>query len=74
MGSITAIYDALEPQVKKANVAVQDALEAAQADPSNPTLLAKYQAVLNEYSIVQSLSATAIKKVADLDSLILSKF
>ncbi|WP_213990336.1 type III secretion system needle filament subunit SctF [Sodalis sp. dw_96] len=74
MGSITQIYDALEPRVRDANIAVQDALAVATGDPSNPTALAQYQAVLNEYSIVQSLSATAIKKIADLDSLILSKF
>ncbi|WP_413735575.1 type III secretion system needle filament subunit SctF [Sodalis sp. RH21] len=74
MGSITAIYDKLVPSVEKANIATQDALEKASSDPSNPMYLAEYQAKLNEYNIVQSLSSTAIKKIADLDSLILSKF
>ncbi|TKI02798.1 type III secretion system needle filament subunit SctF [Martelella alba] len=74
MGSITAIYDKLAQSVNDANIATQDALEQASNDPSNPMYLAQYQAKLNEYSVVQSLSATAIKKLADLDSLILSKF
>ncbi|WP_413725720.1 type III secretion system needle filament subunit SctF [Sodalis sp. RH16] len=74
MGSITAIYDALEPSTIAANISQQEALEKAKSDPSNPFYLAEYQAKLNEYSVVQSLSATAIKKIADLDSLILSKF
>ncbi len=74
MGSITAIYEKLTPAVNAANIATQDALELAKDDPSNPMYLAEYQAKLNEYSVVQSLSATAIKKIADLDSLILSKF
>ncbi len=74
MGSITAIYDALEPSTIAANISQQDALAQVKDNPSNPFFLAEYQAKLNEYSVVQSLSATAIKKIADLDSLIMSKF
>jgi type III secretion apparatus needle protein len=74
MGSITAIYDSLEPSTTAANTSQQEAFDKVKGDPSNPFYLAEYQAKLNEYSIVQSLSATAIKKIADLDSLILSKF
>ncbi|QWA10497.1 type III secretion system needle filament subunit SctF [Sodalis ligni] len=74
MGSITAIYEGLAPKVDAANKAVQAAYDKAIEDASSPMSLAEYQATLNEYTVVQSLSATAIKKVADLDSLILSKF
>ena len=73
MGSITSIHEQMKPAMEQTNISLQEAIAQVKDDPSNPMYLAELQAATNEASVVQSVSATVIKKFADTCSLILSK-
>jgi type III secretion protein F len=60
--------------VSKANSALVSALNALNGDPSNPTLLAKYQAELSQYTLYRNAQSSAIKAMKDTDSAIISNF
>lgn len=53
--------------------ALDDAEKALVKDPSNPSVLAAYQAKLQEYTTLRNTQATVVKKYADTDAAILQK-
>lgn len=56
------------------NASLQQALEDLAKDPSNPSLLAKYQALLSEYTLYRNAQTNVVKAYKDLDSSIIQNY
>lgn len=53
---------------------LQSALEKLEADPSNPSVLANYQAKLQEYTLFRSAQSSTIKAYSSICKDIIQKF
>lgn len=51
-----------------------DAEKALEADPSNPAVLARYQARLQEYTLFRNAQTTTIKVYKDIGAAIIQNF
>lgn len=54
--------------------ALSDAETALEKDPSNPAILAKYQARLQEYTLFRNAQSTTIKVYKDIGAAIIQNF
>lgn len=51
----------------KLNEALEKALKELQSDPSNPALLASYQAALGSYTVFRNVQTNTVKAFKDID-------
>ncbi|WP_130833521.1 type III secretion system needle complex protein [[Erwinia] mediterraneensis] len=56
------------------NDKMRKALDLMQNDPSNPTLLANYQAALSAYTLYRNAQSNTVKVYKDVDAAIISNF
>jgi len=67
------ISNAFESHATQLYSDLQTAESSLEANPSDPAVLAKYQAALQEYTTDRNTQATVIKKYADTVSTMLQK-
>ena len=53
---------------------LQEAQTALEADPSDPAVLAKYQAKLQEYTLFRSAQTSTVKAYKDIGAAIIQNF
>ncbi|NEG59864.1 EscF/YscF/HrpA family type III secretion system needle major subunit [Pantoea agglomerans] len=70
LGDLSAAFESSASTMMTALDAAEQALEK---DPSNPSILAAYQAKLQEYKTLRATQATLVKSYADTDTNILQK-
>ncbi|VVD64139.1 EscF/YscF/HrpA family type III secretion system needle major subunit [Pandoraea iniqua] len=72
--SLEKISASFDEKAKTLKQRVDEALAAIQGDASDAQTLAKYQAVLGEYTLVQSAQSASVKTWRDTAAGIIQKF
>ncbi len=77
-GDQTMFLDAASALFDAGVTDLQANLRAAQVDlvndPSNPSVLAKYQSLLSEYTLYRNAQSNVVKTYKDVDSAIIQNF
>jgi type III secretion protein F len=73
-GYLLALSGSFDAGVQDLQVQLNAAQAALANNPSDPTNLARYQALLSEYNLYRNAQSSAVKAMKDIDSAIVSNF
>lgn len=73
-GFLTNQSGQFNDRVSQLNEDVELALMELHADPSNPAVLSKYQALVSEYTLYRNAQSNITKTYKDVSSAIISNF
>jgi type III secretion protein F len=67
-GFLDKVADVFSEGVKNEKAKLKDILEKLKADPTDPGLLASYQAKLSEYTMYRNAQSNTVKAFKDVDA------
>lgn len=73
-GFLTSLSGRFDDGVVLLNAKLETALGALTEDPSDPQLLAQYQAALSEYTLYRNAQSNVVKVYKDVASAIITNF
>lgn len=71
---LSELSTGFDDKVKDLNKKLQEALDLMQKDPSNPAVLASYQAALSTYTLYRNAQSNTVKVYKDIASAIITNF